>query len=151
MQALYKLLDIKSIMSAPYHLQTNGQIERTQQTWQQYMRVYTLEDRQWVKALSTLEFAYNSSFHHTVGQPPFHVTRTYYPCIGNEPQEVKNQVATQWAHNYQGCLNLACKCLKKAQETMHNQIKYIPTPKYVMGQKVWLSTCLWQPQLLKVH
>lgn len=72
-----------------------------QQTWQRYLQAYVMEDKQWVDGLSTLEFAYNSSFHQTVGQPPFHVTRTYHPRIDNEPQEVENCIASQWAVDYQ--------------------------------------------------
>src|SRR5438309_5408465 len=96
-QALCKLLGIRSIMSAPYHPQTDGQTERTQQTWQRYLRAYAGEDKQWVDSLSTLEFVYNLSFHQAVGQPPFHVTCTYWPRIGNELQTVESQMAAQWA------------------------------------------------------
>src|SRR5438445_294699 len=138
-------------MSAPYHPQTDGQTERTQQTWQRYLRAYTGEDKQWVDSLSTLEFAYNSSFHRAIGQPPFHVTRTYRPRIGNEPQEVENRIANQWAADYQKRLDLARKCLAKAQESMRAQIKRTPTPQYVAGQRVWLSTRSWQPQVLEVR
>ena len=85
-------------------------------------------------SLSTLEFMYNLSFHHAVGQLPFHVTHTYHPCVGNELQEVENQIANKWALNYQKWLDLACKCLVKMQESMHTQIKCTPMPKYVTGQ-----------------
>lgn len=81
-------------MSAPYYPQIDGQTEYTQQTWQCYLRAHVSEDKQWVQALSTLEFMYNTSFHCVVDQPPFHITHTYQPCIGNEPQEVENQVVT---------------------------------------------------------
>src|SRR5947209_6612539 len=126
-QALCKLLGIRSIMSATYPPQTYGQTERTQQTWQRYLRAYVGEDKQWVDSLSTLEFAYNSSFHRAVGQPPFHVTRTYRPRIGNEPQEVENRIANQWAADYQKRLDLARKCSAKTQESMRAQIKRTPT------------------------
>lgn len=36
-QALCQLLRVKSILSTPYHPQTDGQTERTQQTWQRYL------------------------------------------------------------------------------------------------------------------
>lgn len=44
-QALNKLLGVKSILSSPYHLQTDGQTECTQQTWQRYLHAYTTEDK----------------------------------------------------------------------------------------------------------
>src|SRR5438445_2205211 len=98
-------------MSAPYHLQTDGQTERTQQTWQWYLQAYSGEDKQWMDSLSILEFAYNSSFHCAVSQLPFHVTQMYQPWVGNESQMVENRIAMQWALDYHRRLDLACKCL----------------------------------------
>lgn len=60
-QALCKLLRIKSIMSSPYHPQTDRLTEQMQQTWQHYLHAYITEDKKWIDTLSMLEFAYNSS------------------------------------------------------------------------------------------
>lgn len=65
-----------------------------------------------------LEFSYNSSFHQAIDQPPFHITWTYQPHIGNEPQTIENQIVSQWAVNYQKWLDLAQKCLAKTWEAM---------------------------------
>lgn len=138
-------------MSAPYHPQTDGQTEWTQQTWQWYLHAYMTKDKWWVQALNTLEFTYNSSFHHAVSQPSFHVMRTYHPWIGNELQMVENYIVNQWAADYQEWLDLAQKCLTKMQESMHNQMKWTSTPSYKTGDQVWLSIKSWQPQILEVQ
>lgn len=58
------------------------------------------EDKQWVDSLSMLEFAYNSSFHHAVGQSLFYVAQIYCLHVSNELQEDENQIVNQWASNY---------------------------------------------------
>src|SRR4029077_912161 len=45
MAAVCKLLSIKQILMLPYHLQSDGQTEHMQQTWEWYLRAYVAEDR----------------------------------------------------------------------------------------------------------
>jgi transposase InsO family protein len=53
-------LGIKHKMSTAYHLQTDGQIERLNQTLEQYLRYY-VNNRQdnWIALLPLAQIAYN--------------------------------------------------------------------------------------------
>ncbi|XP_074375921.1 uncharacterized protein LOC141717653 [Apium graveolens] len=58
--------------STSYHPQTDGQSERTIQTLEDMLRACALEwTCDWDKYLYLVEFAYNNSWHASIGMPPF--------------------------------------------------------------------------------
>ncbi|XP_074347077.1 uncharacterized protein LOC141685899 [Apium graveolens] len=58
--------------STAYHPQTDGQSERTIQTLEDMLRACALEwTGDWDKYLYLVEFAYNNSWHASIGMPPF--------------------------------------------------------------------------------
>ena len=61
---LNKILGIETKLSMAYHLQTDGQTERTNQELEQYLRMY-INHRQnnWSEWLATAEFAFNNKIH----------------------------------------------------------------------------------------
>ncbi|GJZ39451.1 putative reverse transcriptase domain-containing protein [Tanacetum coccineum] len=59
-------------MSTAYHLQTDGQSERTIQTLEDMMRACTIDFRKgWVNHLPLVEFSYNNSYHASFKAAPF--------------------------------------------------------------------------------
>ena len=61
MRELNKILGIETKLSMVYHLQTDGQIERTNQELEHYLRMY-INHRQnnWSEWLATAEFTFNN-------------------------------------------------------------------------------------------
>src|SRR5262249_28358717 len=59
-------------LSTGFHPQTDGQSERTIQTLEDMLRSCSLDWKDsWDKQLSLVEFAYNNSYHSSVGMAPF--------------------------------------------------------------------------------
>ena len=72
MRELNKILRIETKLSTAYHPETGGQIERTNQELEQYLRMY-VNHRQnnWAEWLVTAEFAFNNKVHMATKSSPF--------------------------------------------------------------------------------
>ena len=67
-----KALGTKLSLSTAFHPQTDGQSERTIQTLEDMLRSCVLDfGGGWEEHLSLIEFAYNNSYHSTIGMAPF--------------------------------------------------------------------------------
>ncbi|XP_068319575.1 uncharacterized protein [Pyrus communis] len=65
-------LGTRLLYSTTYHLQTDGQSKRTIQTLEEMLRSSVLQfSDAWHKWLDLMEFAYNNSFHSSIGMAPF--------------------------------------------------------------------------------
>eukprot|EP00253_Pinus_taeda_P031462 PITA_31462 len=59
-------------LSTAYHPETNGQTERVNQVLEDMLRMYVMDQQShWEKYLPLVEFAYNNSYHSSIGMPPF--------------------------------------------------------------------------------
>nr|GFC59256.1 putative reverse transcriptase domain-containing protein [Tanacetum cinerariifolium] len=66
--AIYGRLD----MSTAYHLETNGQSERTIQTLEDMLRACEIDfGKRWVNHLPLVEFSYNNSYYASIKAAPF--------------------------------------------------------------------------------
>ena len=71
-QAFQKALGTRVNMSTAYHPQTDGQSERTIQTLEDMLRACVLDwGESWERHLPLVEFAYNNSFHTSIGMSPY--------------------------------------------------------------------------------
>ncbi|GJT24365.1 putative reverse transcriptase domain-containing protein [Tanacetum coccineum] len=71
-RSLQKALGTNLDMSTAYHLQTDGQSERTIQTLEDMLRACVIDfGNGWVKHLSLIEFSYNNSYHSSIKDAPF--------------------------------------------------------------------------------
>ena len=71
-RAFQKALGTKVHMSTAYHPRTDGQSERTIQTLEDMLRACVLDWKgSWVKYLPLAEFAYNNSYHSSIGMAPY--------------------------------------------------------------------------------
>nr|GEV88955.1 hypothetical protein [Tanacetum cinerariifolium] len=67
-----KALGTRLDMSTTYHLETNGQSERTIQTLEDMLRAYVLDfGKGWDKHLPLVEFSNNKSYHTSIKAAPF--------------------------------------------------------------------------------
>ncbi|WZZ87668.1 hypothetical protein YC2023_116247 [Brassica napus] len=71
-RAFQKALGTRVNMSTAYHPQTDGQSERTIQTLEDMLRACVLDwGDSWERHLPLVEFAYNNSFHRSIGMSPY--------------------------------------------------------------------------------
>ena len=62
-KSFQKAMGTKLMMSTAFHLQTDGQLERTIQVLEDMLRVYVLDLKgSWEKHLPLVEFSYNNSY-----------------------------------------------------------------------------------------
>nr|GEY11032.1 reverse transcriptase domain-containing protein [Tanacetum cinerariifolium] len=71
-KSLQKALGTSLDMSTVYHLETDGQSERTIQTLEDMLRACVIDfGNGWVNHLSLVEFLYNNSYHTSIKAAPF--------------------------------------------------------------------------------
>ena len=71
-KAFQKGLGTQVLLSSAFHPQTDGQAERTIQTLEDMLRACALDFKgSWDDHLPLIEFAYNNSFHSSIGMAPF--------------------------------------------------------------------------------
>ena len=78
---LLSLLKISSNLSSSYHPQTDSQVERTNQTLEQYLHCFISYECQddWADILHFVEFAYNNSVHSSSKVTPFFAYTGHHP------------------------------------------------------------------------
>jgi len=80
-------LDMRLHFTSGYHLEANGQAERTNQTLEQYLCVYcNYQQDNWSKLLPLVEFAYNNAPSATTSVFPFFANKGYHPNLSMYPE-----------------------------------------------------------------
>lgn len=136
-------------LSTAYHPQTDGQTERTHQTLEKYLRAYAGDEPdRWAIQLLEAAFAYNNSWHSTIGVSPNEALYGYHPrCVEYVPSEART--------NVQGVaerLEILGRVRKLARDHWHraseSQSKYYNArhkpQAYHRGQYVGVSTKNWR-------
>jgi len=91
-------LDMRLHFTSGYHLEANGQAEWTNQTLEQYLRVYcNYQQDNWSELLPLAEFAYNNTPSATTGVSPFFANKGYYPNLIVYPEQ---NIASSRARNF---------------------------------------------------
>jgi len=81
-----------------YHPEGDGQTECTNQTLEQYLRVYcNYQQDNWSKLLPLVEFAYNNAPSATTGVSPFFSNKGYHLNI---TIHFEYNIASFWACNF---------------------------------------------------
>nr|GFA69000.1 reverse transcriptase domain-containing protein [Tanacetum cinerariifolium]GFA70297.1 reverse transcriptase domain-containing protein [Tanacetum cinerariifolium] len=71
-RSLQKALGTRLDMSTAYHLETDGQSERTIQTLEDMLRACAIDfGKGWVNHLPLVEFSYNNNYHASIKAAPF--------------------------------------------------------------------------------
>jgi hypothetical protein len=97
-RSLGTALDMKLHFTSGYHPEGDGQTERTNQTLEQYLRVYcNYQQSNWSDLLPLAEFAYNNSPSATTGISPFFANKGYHP---NLSVQIERELASASAKEY---------------------------------------------------
>lgn len=71
-KSFQEAMETKVTLSTVYHLQTDGQTARTIQTLEDMLRSCGIEfSGNWSENLLLIEFAYNNSYHISIGMTPY--------------------------------------------------------------------------------
>ena len=75
---LFRLVGTKLTPSTSYHPQTYGQIEIVNKWIEGYLRNYvTGQQKAWIRWLHLDEYCYNTTYHMSIGMPPFRALYGY--------------------------------------------------------------------------
>ena len=97
-RSLGTALDMRLHFTSGYHPEANSQAEQTNQTLEQYLRVYcNYQQDNWSKLLSLAEFAYNNAPSATTGVSPFFANKGYHPNLSVYPER---DIASSHAHDF---------------------------------------------------
>jgi transposase InsO family protein len=86
-RSLGKALNMELHFTSRYHPEGDGQTERTNQTLEQYLRIFcNYQQDNWDILLPLAEFAYNNAPSATTGTSPFFANKGYHPNITIHPE-----------------------------------------------------------------
>src|SRR5882724_6149363 len=97
-RSLGTALDMKLHFTSGYHPEGDGQTEWTNQTLEQYLRVYcNYQQDNWSELLPLSEFTYNNTPSATTGITPFFANKGYHPNLAVHPER---DLASACARNF---------------------------------------------------
>ena len=139
-QAVCKVLGVGQNFSTAYYPQTDGQAERTNQTLEQYLRIYcNYGQNNWISLLPVASFVYNNGKSASTGQSLFYANYGYHPRLGIEPVEADRVSAAQgYLEKLKEAQEIAKKHLEEARKTQakyYNQ-KHQEAPEFEEGKLV---------------
>ena len=148
-QTLLVKLGAKSKLSTSFYPQTDGQTERTNQTLEQYLRIFSNHPQDnWVELLPMAQFAYNSSKSSTTGRTPFYANYGYEPTAYRETAPTANgshginEKATRKVEELRSLHDKLRERIAQGNEKMAQQAnkKRIEGPILKRGDRVYLLT-----------
>lgn len=138
---------VKLRLSTAFHPQTDGQTERSNQTLEQYLRCYCIDDQDaWPEKLAPAEFAVNNGVHHATRMSPFEVLYGWNPDIHAAPTrdeslEGKVPAATERARSMREAHETLQERWREAQESQKaGNDKRMKPASFRIGDRVLLST-----------
>jgi len=107
-------------MSTAFHPQTDGQMERLNQTIEAYLRAFVSKEQDdWVRLLPMAEFTYNNSLTTGNGMSSFYANYGFHPVAMNPAStEPLNPASKVYAHWMNTVHDESRKGLEEAQERM---------------------------------
>ena len=152
-RSLRKALDMKLHFTSGYHPEGDRQTERTNQTLEQYLRIFcNYQQDNWftLLPLASAEFAYNNTPSSTTGISPFFANKGYHPNLAVHP---KRDLASSHAKDLVVNLDELHRELKST--IAEAQLRYqgpadarcAPAPDFTVGEHAFIkaksfrSTC----------
>jgi hypothetical protein len=140
--------------SSAYHPETNGQTERINAIFKQYLRAYmNFRQNNWVDWLPLAEFALNNAVSETTGFSPFFANYRFNSKLGFEPRPFcsSDKILQQKrefikAHNiadrFDRILTQIKALIEDTNRRYKNQANQSKTnaPRYKISDQIWIST-----------
>ncbi len=142
-----QLLGIRRKLSTAYHPETDGQSERMiQDTEQKLRQLVNFAQNDWPDWLPITEFSMNNQMNEATRMSPFFATRGFHPRMGVEPvnDNEESQEPTERPRAIDTEMKLIIDDLRAnlslTKQLMEDRSSATPSPRYQVGDKVWLST-----------
>ncbi|KIO15013.1 hypothetical protein M404DRAFT_78252, partial [Pisolithus tinctorius Marx 270] len=142
-RSLGKALDMRLHFTSRYHPEGDGQTECTNQTLEQYLRVYcNYQQDNWAELLPLAEFAYNNAPSAMTGVSPFFANKGYHPNISVFPE---HDLTSNRARDYAVDLDSLHQYLREemalAQQRYQGpaDAKRMPAPDFKVGNNVYVK------------
>ena len=121
---LNEMLRIETKLSTAFHLQTDKQIERTNQKLEQYLRMYIYHrQNDWLEWLATVEFTFNNKVHTVTNLLLFKVNYGQELRVGFEIRKKRKYMkAEEFVKEMKGMHEETKVALKKSQEEMKKYV-----------------------------
>ncbi|KAL0322385.1 UNVERIFIED_CONTAM: Transposon Tf2-11 polyprotein [Sesamum calycinum] len=146
--SLQRALGTKLHFSMTFHPQIDGQSERMIQTLEDMMRACVIEFREnWDDHLPLMEFAYNNSFHSSVGMAPYEALygRKCRSPICWDIERLRQLEGPELIQQTVDKIQTIKKCLKAAQDRQKSYAdKHRREMKYEVGEKNFLKVSPWR-------
>ena len=127
-----------------YHLEANGQAERTNQTLEQYLCVYcNYQQDNWSELLPLAEFAYNNAPSTTTGVFPFFANKDYHSNLSVHPErDIASSCACDFILNLNELQDMLKKEIAKAQRQYQPSadLRRQQPPDFQVGQSVFVRS-----------
>jgi len=143
-RSLGAALDMRLHFTSGYHPEANSQVERTNQTLEQYLRVYcNYQQDNWSELLPLAEFVYNNAPSATTGVSPFFANKGYHPNLSVYPER---DIASSRAHDFVIDLDELQSTLKEEIANAQRQYKASTDfrrqqpPDFQAGQSVFVKS-----------
>ncbi|KAL0378532.1 UNVERIFIED_CONTAM: Transposon Tf2-11 polyprotein [Sesamum radiatum] len=147
-KSLQKALGTRLHFSTAFHPQTDGQSERTIQTLEDMMRACTMEFKgNWDDHLPLMEFAYNNSFHSSIGMAPYEALygRRCRSPVCWDIEGLRQVEGPELVQETVEKIKIVKKCLKAAQDRQKSYAdKHRREMEYEIGDKVFLKVSPWK-------
>ncbi|CAJ0951492.1 unnamed protein product [Ranitomeya imitator] len=140
---LCHLLSIELNLSSAYHPETNGLVERANQTLVTYLRHFvSARQDDWASLLPWAEFALNNAVADSTGQTPFLLNYGQHPRVPVPmPVSSADSRVADWAVEAQDIWDRTQDAIRASKERMRPSADAHrrPAPTFVPGDLVWLS------------
>jgi hypothetical protein len=125
-----------------HHPEANGQVERLNQSLEQYIRHYcNYQQTNWFELLPIAEFTYNNTPHDSTGISPFFANKGYNPSIRVYPEkDIASVRARDLAVDISQLQEILKERLRDAQEryTESANRRRQPPPTFSVGDRVYV-------------
>jgi hypothetical protein len=142
-RSLGKALDMNLHFTSGYHPEADGQTERTNQTLEQYIRIYcNYQQDNWKQLLPLAEFAYNNAPNATTGVSPFFANKGYNPSITVYPErDLTSNRAREFTIDLDELHRELRHRIAEAQKRYQKSAdaRRIPQPDFKVGQNVMVK------------
>ena len=142
-RSIAKALDMVLHFTSGYHPEADGQTERTNQTLEQYLRMYcNYQQDNWSDLLPLAEFAFNNSPSATTGISPFYANKGYHPNVTVYPErDMASARARDFAVDLHELQNELRDQIAAAQKRYQGpaDARRSPPPKFEVGDEVFVK------------
>ncbi|KAL0329277.1 UNVERIFIED_CONTAM: Transposon Ty3-G Gag-Pol polyprotein [Sesamum radiatum] len=147
-ESLQGALGTKLHFSTAFHPQTDGQSERTIQTLEDMMRVCIMEFKgNWDDHLPLMEFAYNNSFHSSIGMAPYEALygRRCRSAVCWDIEGLQQLEGPELVEETMEKIQIVKRCLKAGEDRHKSYVdKHRREIEYEVGDKVFLKVSPWK-------